>query len=107
MGKGAIRAGIEVRLQETGLKNLDGIFLAGALGNNVRVKSPKGIGLLPRIRDDRITTVGNAADTEAIMSLLSKKDLETAFELPERIEHIELSVHNGFQRFFGRSIGLG
>lgn len=73
MGKGAIRAGIEVRLQETGLKNLDGIFLAGAFGNNVRVKSPKGIGLLPRIRDDRITTVGNAADTVAIMSLLSKK----------------------------------
>lgn len=104
LGKGAVRAGIEILLEEGGVQELDGILLAGAFGSNLRPESLVGLGMLPPIDIGRIKPVGNAAGTGAIMALLSKEQLRTAMELPKRIEHIELSLHKGFQRKFARAI---
>ncbi len=106
LGKGAIRAGIEVLLQEAGITNLDGVLLAGAFGNNSRPKSLIGIGMFPDIALDRIQAVGNAAGNGAIMALLSKKQLKKAFDIPNTIEHVELSLHKSFQRQFARAISF-
>lgn len=108
LGKGAVRAGIEILLNELNLQpsDLDGILLAGAFGSNLRPASLKGIGMLPEVSLDRVKSVGNAAGTGAILALLSKRQLETVLALPERIEHVELSLHGGFQRAFARGLSF-
>jgi len=108
LGKGAIRAGIEILMEEMGLsaKDLDGIMLAGAFGSNLNPASVRDIGLLPPVDINRIKPVGNAAGLGALMALLDKKQLELALELPERVEHVELSLRAGFQRKFARALGF-
>jgi uncharacterized 2Fe-2S/4Fe-4S cluster protein (DUF4445 family) len=108
LGKGAVRAGIEILLNELNLKpsDLDGVLLAGAFGSNLRPVSLKGIGMLPDVELNRIKPVGNAAGTGAVMALLSERQLEIASALPTRIEHIELSLHKGFQRAFARGLSF-
>ena len=108
LGKGAVRAGIEILLTELDLKpsDLDGILLAGAFGSNLRPASLKGIGMLPDVPLSSIKPVGNAAGTGAILALLSKRQMEVALSLPRRIEHVELSLHHGFQRAFARGLSF-
>lgn len=108
LGKGAVRAGIEILLDELDLKpsDLNGILLAGAFGSNLRPASLKGIGMLPDVPLSRVKSVGNAAGTGAILALLSKRQLEIALALPRRIEHVELSLHSGFQRAFARGLSF-
>ncbi|WP_066635180.1 ASKHA domain-containing protein [Desulfolucanica intricata] len=108
LGKGAIRAGIEVLLNELNLKAgaLDGILLAGAFGSNLNPESVKGIGMLPDVEISRIKPVGNAAGAGAVSTLLTKSQLELAIDLPKRVEHIELSLHKGFQRKFVRALNF-
>lgn len=108
LGKGAVRAGMEILLSELDLKpsDLDGILLAGAFGSNLRPESLKGIGMLPDVGLSRIKSVGNAAGTGAIQALLSKRQLEIALTLPKRIEHVELALHDGFQRAFARGLSF-
>jgi uncharacterized 2Fe-2S/4Fe-4S cluster protein (DUF4445 family) len=102
LAKGALRAGIEILLEEAGLvaSQLDGILLAGAFGSNLRPESLQGIGLLPPVPLERIRPVGNAAATGAIMGLLSRKQLELASRLANRAEHVELSLRKDFQKAF-------
>jgi len=108
LGKGAMRAGIEILMNEINLKpaDLDGILLAGAFGSNLRPESLMGIGLLPEIELTRIKSVGNAAGTGAILALLSNRQLAISQALPKRIEHIELSLHDGFQRAFAKGLSF-
>lgn len=108
VAKGAIRAGIDVLLDEMGLahSDIDQILLAGAFGSNLRPKSLKGIGMLPDIDLGRIKAVGNAAGAGAVMALLSRKQLELATELAQNAEHVELSLNQGFNRKFAMAIFL-
>ena len=108
LGKGAVRAGIEILMEEINIEahQLNGILVAGAFGSNLRPESVKGIGLFPDIELSKIKPVGNAAGTGAIMALLSKKQLLLANELPKHVEHIELSLHSGFSRKFAKAISF-
>ncbi|WP_034631344.1 ASKHA domain-containing protein [Desulfotruncus alcoholivorax] len=108
LAKGAIRAGIQVLLDEAKIDpvDLEGILLAGAFGSNLRPASIQQIGMFPGIELSRIKAVGNAAGTGAVMALLSRDQLELAKNLPGRVEHIELSVHQGFQQLFIDSLGF-
>ena len=108
LGKGAVRAGIELLMKELDIEahQLDGILVAGAFGSNLRPESVKGIGLFPNIRLSKIIPVGNAAGTGAIMALLSKTQLQKANDLPKRVEHVELSLNKGFSQSFAKAISF-
>jgi len=108
LGKGAVRAGIELLMKELDIEahQLDGILVAGAFGSNLRPESVRGIGLFPSIELNRIKPVGNAAGTGAIMALLSKKQLQAANDLPKRVEHVELSLNKGFSQSFAKAISF-
>lgn len=108
LAKGAIRAGVDILLEEMGVtpSHLDGILLAGAFGSSLRPHSVKGIGLLPDIPIDRIKSVGNAAGMGAILALLSRKQLELASVWAAKAEHIELSVHKGFPHKFVNALNF-
>ncbi|HUW65161.1 MAG TPA: ASKHA domain-containing protein [Spirochaetia bacterium] len=104
LAKAAIRAGIEILLEEAGLKAsaLDGIMLAGAFGSNLDPASLLGIGLLPAVNPAAIKAVGNAAGIGAIKALLSGDQFALAGDLAKRAKHLELSAHHGFNKQFAR-----
>jgi uncharacterized 2Fe-2S/4Fe-4S cluster protein (DUF4445 family) len=102
LAKGAIAAGVKtlMKTMEVDTKDIDIIYLAGALGNYVHPLSAMRIGLIPRIDPEKIVPLGNAASTGAKMVLLSRQYWDKGAEISQFIEHIELSTHpNLFDHF--------
>jgi uncharacterized 2Fe-2S/4Fe-4S cluster protein (DUF4445 family) len=102
LAKGAVRAGIEVLLAESGLQatDLERILLAGAFGSYIDRASAVRIGLVPKLPLPRITAVGNAAGAGAVMALTSMRERERATEFAVAAVHVELSSRADFQTHF-------
>jgi uncharacterized 2Fe-2S/4Fe-4S cluster protein (DUF4445 family) len=102
LAKGAIAAGIRILMDEMGIgtKDIDRVFLSGALGNYVNPYRAACIGLLPGLDSEIVTSLGNAASTGASMVLVSKDYWQRANELAHSIEHIELSHRHDFNQYF-------
>jgi len=103
LAKAAIRAGIEILLDEfpASLSEVEEIWLAGAFGNYIDPGSAQAIGLLPPYPRSRIRPVGNAAGEGAKIALLSRTAREEACRLArERISYIDLASRTDFQDRF-------
>lgn len=102
LAKGAIAAGTKTLMDELGIgaKDINYVYLAGALGNYVDPLSALRIGLLPGINPEIITSLGNAASSGASMVLLSRKHWRMARDLVDFIEHVELSFRHDFNEYF-------
>ena len=108
LAKGAIAAGIKTLMDEigVGVQGIHHIYLAGALGNYVDAYSAISTGLLPHVNPEIIRSLGNAASTGASMVLLAKKYWQTAGELVQFIDHIELSQRSDFNQYFIEHMGF-
>ena len=102
LAKAAIRAGIRLLQQQTGMDDnqIDQILLAGAFGNYIRRESALRIGLLPDVRVEKIHFVGNAAAAGAQMALTSRQARIIASRLARQIEYIEIAHQAVFQTVF-------
>ena len=100
--KGSIATGIKVLMDILGVEasDLDEIFLGGSFGSYLNPESAKIIGLVPPVDVDKIIAVGNSAGEGAKIALLSYRERQVAFELPSRIEYIELSGRSDFNDSF-------
>ena len=69
LAKSAICAGAETLISEYGIKprKVDKVYLAGGFGQKINVDKALGIGLLPRIKPERIRAVGNSSLAGAIL----------------------------------------
>jgi len=101
-GKGSIATGIKVLMDVMGVTaaDLGEVLLGGSFGSYLNPESAKIIGLVPPVEVDRILSVGNTAGEGAKMSLLSFRERQVAFELPEKIEYVELSGRSDFNDSF-------
>jgi uncharacterized 2Fe-2S/4Fe-4S cluster protein (DUF4445 family) len=101
-GKGSIATGIKVLMDVMGVTtaDLDEVLLGGSFGSYLNPESAKIIGLVPPVDVDRILSVGNTAGEGAKMSLLSLRERQVAFELPDKIEYVELSGRSDFNESF-------
>ena len=101
-GKCSIATGIKVLMDVMGVTaaDLDEVLLGGSFGSYLNPESAKIIGLVPPVDVDRILSVGNTAGEGAKMSLLSFRERQVAFELPEKIEYVELSGRSDFNDSF-------
>ena len=106
--KGAIATGIEVAMDTLGVRaeDLDEVLLAGSFGTYIAPASARVVGLVPPVTMDRIKAVGNAASEGAKMVLLSFRERELAFELPNVIEYVELSGAADFNERFIRNLAF-
>lgn len=106
--KGAIATGIEVAMYTLGVgaEDLDEVLLAGSFGTYIAPASARAIGLVPRVPVERIKAVGNAASEGAKMALLSFRERELAFELPNVVEYVELSGATDFNERFIRNLAF-
>jgi uncharacterized 2Fe-2S/4Fe-4S cluster protein (DUF4445 family) len=106
--KGSIATGIKVLMDILGIetKDLDEVLLGGSFGSYLNPESAKIIGLVPPVEVDRIIAVGNSAGEGAKIALLSYRERQVAFELPARIEYVELSGRTDFNDAFVSVLGF-
>ena len=102
LAKGAIRAGIEILLQEAGLQALDveEFIIAGAFGTHLDLNSALRVGMFPRLPLDRYRQVGNAAGVGAKQMLISCARRSEAAQLIDGVHYIELTTHANFTPAF-------
>jgi uncharacterized 2Fe-2S/4Fe-4S cluster protein (DUF4445 family) len=106
--KGSIATGIKVLMDILGVTagDLDQVLLGGSFGSYLNPESAKIIGLVPPVDVERIIAVGNSAGEGAKIALLSYRERQVAFELPSRIEYIELSGRSDFNDSFISVLGF-
>jgi uncharacterized 2Fe-2S/4Fe-4S cluster protein (DUF4445 family) len=106
--KGSIATGIKVLMDILGVTagDLDEVLLGGSFGSYLNPESAKVIGLVPPVDVDRIIAVGNSAGEGAKIALLSYRERQVAFELPARIEYVELSGRSDFNDSFVSVLGF-
>ena len=108
LSKGAMRAGIEILLQEAELTaaDIDAFIIAGAFGTYIDVASAVTIGMFPAIPLGRFRQVGNAAGIGAKLALLSVRQRGEAIALSKRVEYLELTNYSRFTVAFAKAMSL-
>lgn len=106
LAKGAIRAGIDVLLEDAGLPadSIDEFIVAGAFGTYLDISSAIKIGMFPSLPLSRFQQVGNAAGAGAVQMLVSKRQREKAAGLALRLNYIELTTNKDFRDIFFRGL---
>ncbi len=104
--KAAIRAGIEILLEVSGVdaSALQQFIIAGAFGSYLDVQSAVRIGLFPRIPLGKFCQVGNAAGTGARQMLVSNSQRRLGEALAKQVQYVELANHPHFQDKFAQSL---
>ena len=108
LAKGAIRAGIEVLLELSGLPYtaIQEFVIAGAFGTYLDIESALRVGMFPPLPLERFQQVGNAAGMGAKQLLNSKSMREKAEFIASQVEYIELTTQPGFSDVYVRSLAL-
>jgi len=108
LAKGAIRAGINILLDEAGLsaQDIDQVIIAGAFGTYIDVSSAIVIGMFPPLPLERFNQVGNAAGMGAKLALVSQEQRVKAAEIARQVEYIELTNDKRFVDEFARAMYL-
>jgi len=102
LAKAAIRAGVEVLMEEAGIgyEAVEEFIVAGAFGTYLDIGSSIRTGMFPPLPLERFKQVGNAAGTGARQMLVSAARRELAARLARGVEYVELTVHPDFTRKF-------
>ncbi len=108
LAKGAIRAGIEVLLEEAGIEvdQVERVVVAGAFGTYLDAASARAIGMFPPLPLHRFDQVGNAAGMGAKLALLSRRCRDVAREIAQRVEYIELTTDARFSTAYMNAMSL-
>jgi uncharacterized 2Fe-2S/4Fe-4S cluster protein (DUF4445 family) len=108
LAKGAICAGIKTLMEQGGIgpERIKEVQLAGAFGIYVNTKNVQTIGLLPKLPEAEIISLGNAAGAGAVMAAVSRSSFNRFHELAKKIEYIELATDKSFNQYFIDSMGF-
>ena len=109
LAKGAIRAGIEILMDEAGLMpdDVEQFIVAGAFGTYLDLNSAIRIGMFPALPLERFRQVGNAAGIGAMQMLVSAAQRRAASQIARQIEYIELTTHTTFAEEFVQALTFG
>lgn len=102
LAKAAVAAGIEVLLDEAGLKKeeIDRVYLAGGFGSHLDPVAAAKIGMLPEVLADKTVAVGNSALAGATMAALNTACRQRLDSIQQMCRYIELSGNSHFNRAF-------
>jgi uncharacterized 2Fe-2S/4Fe-4S cluster protein (DUF4445 family) len=108
LAKAAIRAGIEVLLNEAGLEDgqVERIVVAGAFGTYLDINSALTVGMFPPLSRERFAQVGNAAGIGAKLALVSRHCRERTADIARRVEYVELTTHPHFVKVYTKALML-
>jgi uncharacterized 2Fe-2S/4Fe-4S cluster protein (DUF4445 family) len=106
LAKAALRAGIDLLMEEAGVDAVDDIRLAGAFGAHIDPLYALVLGLVPDAPVASVRSVGNAAGAGAVRALLSH-DARTELERAARsVVKIETATEPRFQELFVAAMAL-
>jgi uncharacterized 2Fe-2S/4Fe-4S cluster protein (DUF4445 family) len=102
LAKSAIRAAVEILLQEAGLRSgdLDAFIVAGAFGTYLDLRSAIRTGMFPVLPQEKFHQVGNAAGVGAKQMLVSLDKRQEAEQLARQIGYVELTSRPAFTSLF-------
>jgi uncharacterized 2Fe-2S/4Fe-4S cluster protein (DUF4445 family) len=108
LAKGAIRAGIEILLDQVEIQadDIEEFIIAGAFGTYIDIDSAVTIGMFPSLPRQRFRQVGNAAGIGAKLSLLSTAQRTEAANLAAGVEYLELTNYPDFVNEFAKAMSL-
>ncbi|NLM06331.1 MAG: DUF4445 domain-containing protein [Tissierellia bacterium] len=106
LAKGAILSGFYALLNKAHLSmgELDKIIIAGQFGSHLSTESLVGSGILPLEVEDKIEYVGNSSLSGAMIALLSKKTRDEMKALRKKVNYLELSATDDYERLFARCL---
>jgi uncharacterized 2Fe-2S/4Fe-4S cluster protein (DUF4445 family) len=100
LAKAALRAGIDLLVQQAGLTELTDIRLAGAFGSHIDPLYAMVLGLVPDCPPGGVRAVGNAAGAGAVRALLSKTLRQEIEHTVQGVVKIETAIEPKFQELF-------
>ncbi|MCL1843121.1 MAG: ASKHA domain-containing protein [Defluviitaleaceae bacterium] len=98
LAKSAVRAGIEILLEESGLlyENIAEVFLAGGFAINPETAAT--LGILPKQLVSKVTAVGNAAIAGCEKAMFG--DFSQISEIAASANEVNLAMHPRFEELF-------
>ena len=106
LAKAALRAGIDLLVERSGLGRIDQIALAGAFGAHIDPLRAMVLGLVPDGRVETVRSVGNAAGTGAVESLLSVSLRAEMERVAAEVTKIETATEERFQELFVAAMAI-
>lgn len=100
LAKAALYAGAQLLMDHLGVETVDRVQLAGAFGSQIDPLHALILGLVPDASLERVTAVGNAAGTGALIALLSVDARREVERVVRTVEKIETAVEPRFQQHF-------
>ncbi len=106
--KAAVYAGIQILLQEVGMKieDVEEILIAGAFGRYLEIDKAIIIGLLPDVDTEKIKFVGNGSLLGSYLMALSKNLIKEADRIANMMTYLELSVNPRFMEQYVSALFL-
>ena len=86
---------------------VDRVLVAGQFGKHLDPASLTGAGILPACLREKISYIGNSSMTGAELCLLSGAERQRAEALAQTISYVELSISDGYEELFTRSLQFG
>jgi uncharacterized 2Fe-2S/4Fe-4S cluster protein (DUF4445 family) len=106
LAKGALYTGAKLMMRKLGLEKLDKVILAGAFGSYIDTEEAMVLGMFPDCDLKNVYAVGNAAGDGARIALLNREKRVEAEEIAAKVEYIELTVEQDFQKEFMESMHI-
>ncbi len=106
LAKAALRAGIELLRERSGLATIDEVRLAGAFGSHIDPVYALVLGLVPDAPVDSVTAAGNAAGSGAVRALLSAAQRREMERVVAGVVKIETAIEASFQEHFVAAMGF-
>lgn len=102
LAKGAIASGITMLLKEVddSIENIEHAIIAGSFGYHLKEESIRTVGIIPNGFKGDIKFVGNSSVEGAKLSLLNKDKLLEMMDVKDRVEVVDLSSKDYFQKYF-------
>lgn len=104
--KSAIRAGIEILIDEYGAADVKNIYIAGGFGKSLNIKKACAIGLLPERFIERYKPVGNSALGGAVKLLDHGCDCSKTDNIKQIASDFSLAEKDSFQDLFLKYINF-
>ena len=106
LAKAALRAGIDLLRERSGLRHIDTVRLAGAFGSHIDPVYAMVLGLIPDGPAGSATSAGNASGVGAVRALLSAEQRKEMAAIPSLVTKIETATEPRFQDLLVAAMGF-
>ena len=106
LAKAALYTGAKLMMKKLGVEKLDKVILAGAFGSYINTEAAMILGMFPDCDLKNVYAVGNAAGDGARIALLNREKRTEAGEIARKVEYLELTLEEDFQKEFMEALHI-